>query len=68
MLAILLAHAAAAVVAPALVRRWDRRAFPVLALANPSVPHGKIPLNELNRLKDQRLAVTAEVLKQMARM
>ena len=38
MLAILLAHAAAAVVAPALVRRWDRRAFPVLAL----VPAGSL--------------------------
>ena len=41
--------------------------FPVLALANPSVPHGKIPLNEMNRLKDQRLAISAEVLKQMVR-
>ena len=41
--------------------------FPVLALANPSVPHGKIPLNEMNRLKDQRLAVTTEVLTQMTR-
>lgn len=38
MLAILLAHAAAAAVAPVLVRRWDRRAFLLLAL----VPAGSL--------------------------
>ena len=38
MLAILLAHAAAAAVAPVLVRRWDRRAFYLLAL----VPAGSL--------------------------
>ena len=38
MLAILLAHAVAAAVAPALVRRWDRRAFYALAL----VPAGSL--------------------------
>ena len=38
MLAILLAHAVAAAVAPLLVRRWDSRAFPLLAL----VPAGSL--------------------------
>ena len=44
MLAILCAHAAAALVAPVLVHRWGRRAFHVLAL----VPLGSLPWVALN--------------------
>ena len=39
--------------------------FPVLALANPSTSHGKIPKAEMNRLQDQRLALSREVIEML---
>ena len=41
--------------------------FPVLAFANPTTAHGKIPLPERSRLNDQKLALTKAVVDEMVR-
>ena len=39
--------------------------YPVLALANPSTSHGKIPADEMRRLKAQNLGMSREVIEML---